>query len=217
MMNSATAPVTDVVSAPSWQRVVRRSLHSAMQIATKRRMGVTFVVFTALIVSDVVLWQSRPCNVLNLLDWGTLAGEALVLMGLLIRSWAAGTLHKADEITTSGPYGMVRNPLYIGSFLMMLGFSILLRDWLATWIVLGPILAMYLNKVRQEERFLARIFPHDWKAYETATPRFVPQFTAWPSLAGFSLKQWSSNREYQAVLASAVGLFAIWIWYAATA
>ncbi|QDU26030.1 hypothetical protein ETAA8_11020 [Anatilimnocola aggregata] len=215
-MNSAAAPANEAVSNPSWGTLSRRWWHVAFQLATRRRMGVTLVVFTTLIVCDVLLWKSRPCDVLNLTNWATLAGEALLLIGLFVRSWAAGTLHKSSEITKSGPYGLVRNPLYIGSFLMMLGFSILLRDWIAMWMVLGPLLAMYLNKVRQEEIHMARNFPDAWQAYEQSTPRFIPRWSR-PNLVGFSFRQWLYNREYQAVFASVIGLLALWIWHAATA
>ncbi len=208
MSMSASAPVV----SPGNFGPLRHGGYALLQLATRRRMGVTAILFAALIACDVLLWQTRPCDLLNLLDVGTLGGELLLLAGLLLRSWAAGTLHKAKELTTAGPYQFVRNPLYIGSFLMMFGFSLLLRDWIAIWMVLGPVLAMYLNKVRQEELYLARNFPDIWPAYSRATPRFVPQASHWPSLAGFSLQQWAQNREYQAVSASLLGLFALWCW-----
>lgn len=179
-------------------------------------MAVTAIVFTALVGCDVMLWQSRPCDLLDFTSPLTILGELLFFAGLLVRAWAAGTLTKCEQIVKQGPYQFVRNPLYLGSFLMMLGFSVLIRDWLAFWIVLGPLLAMYLNKVRQEERYLARIHPVEWPAYMQSTPRFFPEFNGWPSLAGFSFRQWAINREYQALIASVVGLFALWCWHAAT-
>jgi protein-S-isoprenylcysteine O-methyltransferase Ste14 len=217
MMNSAAAGVENTNSSWSVSAYLRFGIHQLLQLATRRRMRVTGIVFSILIVCDVLLWQTRPCNLLNPIDFATFAGEFLLLLGLALRSWAAGTLHKASEITSSGPYSLVRNPLYVGSFFMMLGFSILLRDWLATWIVLGPILAMYLNKVNQEERFLARCFPEAWSAYARRIPRFFPNFVQAPSFGGFSLAQWVHNREYQAVVATFLGLIAIWAWYAASA
>lgn len=216
MTNSATASATDAASGSSPLAVIRGGLMTVFQLATRRRMGVTTVIFTTLIVCDVLLWKTEPCNLLNPIDFATFAGEALLLAGLLLRSWAAGTLHKAQQITSVGPYSLLRNPLYVGSFLMMIGFSILLRDWIAAWVVLGPMLAMYLNKVNQEERFLARNFPDDWPAYASRIPRFFPTFVQAPNFAGFSLAQWVRNREYQAVLATCLGLLAIWAWHVAS-
>jgi protein-S-isoprenylcysteine O-methyltransferase Ste14 len=180
-------------------------------------MLVSSLVFTTLIVCDVVLWKTVPCNPLNVLDGRTAAAMLLVLAGVGLRSWAAGTLRKTEVVIRSGPYQFVRNPLYIGSFLMMLGFSLLLHDWIAFWIVLGPLLALYLNKVHQEELFLTRTFPTEWNAYAAEVPRFIPRLNAWPSLEGFSWRQWLANDEYQGVVATLAGLVAIWMWHLAVA
>lgn len=178
-------------------------------------MGVTAVVLTLLVLAHLVLWKTRPCDLLNPFDPSSVGGQLLILLGVCIRSWAAGTIHKSQTLTTSGPYAFVRNPLYIGSFLMMFGFALLLRDWIAMWIIVGPLLAMYLNKVRQEETFLARIFPDSWPAYIEQTPRFVPSRLSRPSFADFSWRQWAVNNEYQVLFASTIGLFAIWCWHRA--
>ncbi len=212
MSTSASAPVV----APATRTGLHPWAHAVLQLATRRRIALTAAVFIALVVCDVVLWKTRPCNLLDLTSGSTLAGELLLFTGLLIRSWAAGTLVKRQHLITDGPYQFVRNPLYIGSFLMMLGFSILIRDWLAIWIVLGPVLAMYLNKVRQEERWLAHHHADDWFAYTRATPRFLPKFESWPSFASFSFRQWVANHEYQALAGTAVGLLALWFWHHTT-
>lgn len=212
MSTSASAPAV----APA-KSTVRHWGTALLQLATRRRIGVSAALFTTLVVCDVLLWKTRPCNLFDLTDPGTLPGELLLLTGLVLRTWAAGTLFKSKQLITGGPYQFVRNPLYIGSFLMMFGFAILLRDWLAIWVVLGPVLAMYLNKVQQEERYLAFHFPEAWSAYAEQTPRFVPQWSGRPSLGGFSLRQWAQNREYQALAASLLGLVALWCWYQASA
>jgi protein-S-isoprenylcysteine O-methyltransferase Ste14 len=196
---------------------VRHGIYWLLQLATRRRMGVTTILFTALVIADVLLWKTRPCDLLNPFDPGTVGGELLIALGILLRLWAAGTILKSKSLTTTGPYAFVRNPLYIGSFLMMFGFALLLRDWVAMWIFLGPILAMYLNKVRQEETYLARNYPESWPAYAEQTPRFVPNLTRLPSFAGFSWQQWRINKEYNVIVASAIGLVTIWFWHRAMA
>ena len=42
----------------------------------------------------------------------------MAAVGLWIRGWSAGTIHKDEELTTTGPYAFARNPLYVGSFLI---------------------------------------------------------------------------------------------------
>jgi len=192
--------------------VIRSWGFAILQLATRKRIGLTLVIFAALITCDVMLWKTQPCDLFDWTSGTTVLGELLLAGGLLLRTWAAGTLRKRADLVTSGPYLFVRNPLYIGSFLMMLGFSVLLRDWLAVWIVLGPVLAMYLNKIRQEEKWLANHHPDTWPAYTRATPKFIPLVDRWPSFSGFSFRQWASNHEYQALLASAAGLIVLWLW-----
>ena len=50
-------------------------------------------------------------------------GAVLVALGLWIRAWSAGTIHKDEELTTTGPYAFTRNPLYMGR-VVSLGFDI---------------------------------------------------------------------------------------------
>lgn len=185
-----------------------------LQLATRRRIAISFILFTSLVVADLILWKTRPCDLFNPFDSGTLLGELLIVAGVALRTWAAGTIRKSKTLTMSGPYELVRNPLYVGSFLLMFGFAVLLRDWIAMWVFLGPILAMYLNKVRQEEIYLARNFPEVWPAYAEHTPRFVPHLRL-PSLSGFTWQQWTLNHEYQVIAASLLGLLAIWGWHRA--
>src|SRR5499427_1021080 len=53
-----------------------------------------------------------------------LIGAAVALPGLLLRAWASGHLRKNEALATTGPYAYTRNPLYLGSFLIGIGFTI---------------------------------------------------------------------------------------------
>ena len=46
--------------------------------------------------------------------WSLSVGSFIVLMGELIRVWATGHLKRNKEVTTSGPYAYLRDPLYLG-------------------------------------------------------------------------------------------------------
>ena len=58
-------------------------------------------------------------------------GAGVSLLGLLLRAWASGHLRKNDALATSGPYAYTRNPLYLGSFIMGLGFTLASGRWCA--------------------------------------------------------------------------------------
>ena len=129
---------------------------------------------------------------------------ALVLPGLLLRAYAAGYVKKNSELTTTGPYGRTRNPLYLGSFLAALGFVAASRN--AT-LVLGFVVlffAVYLPVIRSEERFLDGSFPA-FSAYMHQVPRLFPSFRARrdTSPSAFSLPLYRRHREYNAAMGAA--------------
>src|SRR4051812_28446814 len=133
--NTLVAPAREVFGSNLWKRF--------LEFVVRRRVRLTGILFVSLLAEDV--WNhTDPRNLANLTDYKVLLGLGLVLGGLMLRSWAAGTLHKRTELTMSGPYGLVRHPLYIGSFMMMVGFCQLIDDAENIWFVVGPILALYV-------------------------------------------------------------------------
>src|SRR5713226_8830752 len=70
-------------------------------------------------------WLARPTRT------SLLAGGLLLLPGLVLRGLASGHVQKDRMLTTSGPYGYTRNPLYLGSLVMAAGFAVAARSW---WI-----------------------------------------------------------------------------------
>jgi protein-S-isoprenylcysteine O-methyltransferase Ste14 len=176
----------------------------------RRRILISGILFGAMIVADF-LGGRKPHDVFNLADPVSVIGVVLVAAGLGLRSWAAGVLHKNSELTTTGPYGLLRNPLYAGSFLMMFGFCTLIGDPINFLLVLGPVLAIYVVKVRQEERQLSGRFPQAWAEYAKGTPRFLPRPRR-VGLAEWQFSQWVHHREYQAFAATIAALAALKIW-----
>jgi len=178
----------------------------------ERRVAVSMVLFTLLAAVDLVVFQRRPHDVFNPTDPLAVAGMLLVLAGLLVRSWAAGTLRKYKQLITTGPYAIVRNPLYVGSFLMMGGFCTLLGDWLTLVLVMLPMIVLYWLAVRDEEQGMAQAFPDQWPAYSARVPRFIPRL-ALPTREGWSLDQWRRNHEFNAWIGAAVALAGLRAWW----
>jgi protein-S-isoprenylcysteine O-methyltransferase Ste14 len=174
----------------------------------RRRVALSILLFGTLLTEDVIAGVV-PHDIFDWTNFKGMLGVACVLCGLAMRSWAAGFLIKDSELTTSGPYALIRNPLYLGSFLMIAGFCLVIDDRENIWIAPVMLLLIYLPKVRSEERGLASRFPEAWQRYSAATPRFVPRTLAWPQLTGWRLSQWRRSREYNAVLATMAGLVAL--------
>src|SRR5262245_40236752 len=83
-------------------------------LLVRRRVPISLVLFFALVLLDLLVFRSRPRNVLNVADPFAGGGVLLILAGLAVRTWAAGTLRKQRELAVTGPYAWVRHPLYCG-------------------------------------------------------------------------------------------------------
>lgn len=104
-----------------------------------------------------------------------LAGLAPVLCGAALRIWACGHLEKNKKLTTSGPYAFVQNPLYLGTFLILLGFGIMGRN---VWVLAAGALIFFVyympyKKGREGDRLKA-LFGEAFVAYNNAVPVLFP-------------------------------------------
>ena len=147
-------------------------------------------------------------------------GGAVALVGLLLRAWAAGHIRKNAQLATSGPYAFTRNPLYLGSFLLGLGFTIaagqprLLGGAWATLVFGGLFAALflgiYLPVMRVEAATMAELFGDEYSAYARSVPLFFPRLTPYKTATGegvrFDASLYMRYREYRAAL----GLLAAW-------
>lgn len=130
-------------------------------------------------------------------------GTALAGVGEALRIWAAGHLVRGDGLTRSGPYSWTRNPLYLGSTLLGIGFSIVANRW-ELWLLFGILLVgVFLPVIRAEADHLARRFPEIYGAYAEAVPLFIPRML--PQAGPWNEKRfcWDrvlTNREHLTVL-----------------
>jgi protein-S-isoprenylcysteine O-methyltransferase Ste14 len=143
-------------------------------------------------------WAARP-------TWRSMAlGAIVVVPGLLIRALASGHVRKNESLAISGPYAYTRNPLYLGSLLMGVGFAVAARSWAVGVALLVMFFVIYLPVIRDEEAFLRRTFP-EFEEYMRRVPRMFPRFTPLSddrdgAGAGFSLDLYLKHREYNALL-----------------
>jgi len=178
----------------------------------RRRVQISAVVFAAIIGLDLFVFHNRPRDIFKPTDAWAMVSLVLIVIGLLIRAWAAGMLRKQKELATAGPYAWVRHPLYFGSFLMMIGFGMIIHDPLTLWVIAGPLVWLYWQTIRSEERRVAKYFAADWAVYSAKVPRFIPYRLVRPTLGDWSLAQWLHNEEYQAWIGSGAALAALKVW-----
>jgi protein-S-isoprenylcysteine O-methyltransferase Ste14 len=139
--------------------------------------------------------------------WTLIVGAAVALPGLLLRAWASGHLRKNESLATNGPYAYTRNPLYLGSFLIGLGFTIAAGQVLLIIIFIVMILGIYLPVMRVESATLEELFGHKYRRYAQAVPIFLPRITRYAGgvrAKSFDPSLYKRYREYQAALGFAI-------------
>ena len=111
-----------------------------------------------------------------------LLGAAVVFAGEALRLWAVrhiGVISRtrADRLgplVATGPFSLVRNPLYLGNLALWVGFAVSARLlWMAPLIIVVAGLG-YHAIVRWEEQLLAARFGDSYREYAARVPRWVP-------------------------------------------
>ncbi|MFA5286673.1 MAG: isoprenylcysteine carboxylmethyltransferase family protein [Candidatus Omnitrophota bacterium] len=104
-------------------------------------------------------------------------GIALILLGQLIRVSARG--FKAEHskngnvLIKGGPYSLVRNPMYLGIFLIGLGVVLMLFKWWVVAIFIVFFIIRYILLIYQEEKKLKSLFPESYSVYCKEVPRRI--------------------------------------------
>jgi protein-S-isoprenylcysteine O-methyltransferase Ste14 len=138
------------------------------------------------------------------------AGACVSFLGLAIRAWASGHIRKNAELATSGPYAFTRNPLYFGSFLLGLGFTIASGRWLLAVLFAALFIGIYLPTMRVEASTMGQLFGSEFETYRRSVPLFFPRLTPYrhgdSGAVRFDGALYLRYREYRAAL----GLIIAW-------
>lgn len=150
--------------------------------------------------------------------WG---GVLLVAAGEGLRLWAVhhiGVISRTRSdrlgpLIASGPFGHVRNPLYLGNIALWLGFTISAGPWWLAPIVLLLLAVEYQAIVRWEEGLLAARIGDSYRRYLTQVPRWLPAWRGFPAdgdSRGFALRD-TLFSERSTLVAVALGYMLLWV------
>ena len=123
-------------------------------------------------------------------DLWVLASFLLSLSGVAIRCFTVGFVpagtsgrntggQRAHRLNTTGMYSVVRNPLYLGNFVIILGVLMSLMVW---WLVLICALGFFIYMERiilAEEAFLEETYSDEYRNWRARTPVIIPDFRLW--------------------------------------
>jgi Phospholipid methyltransferase len=163
-------------------------------------------------LAAAVLWFADPA------PRSIMVGGLVGALGLLIRAYAAGYLHKQEVLTVTGPYAYTRNPLYLGSAVLAVGAAIATRSWVSAFILLVYFAIFYSMVMRREEKELRLQHGAAFEEYARAVPLFLPHLrpakVAGITTRSFSFAQYKKNHEWQAALGFLLLIGALLlIWY----
>ncbi len=150
-------------------------------------------------------------------------GLVVALLGEFLRIWGvshAGSATRTtsgaggEELITSGPFAYVRNPLYLGNFLISLGFTIAAWAWMP-WmflLVLALFGIQYGLIISLEEEYLQKKFGPIYERYKNHVPRFFPRWRPWADADKRHANWKAAFRSEKSTLTSFLS-FAILLWF----
>lgn len=161
-----------------------------------------------LVIPVVGLALTRAARPTPGLPSGSLAiGVLIAFVGLGVRAYTVGTAAPgtsgrntlaqiADHLNTTGPYSVVRHPLYLGTLLTWIGLTLATGVWWAVVVTLVAFGGFYGRITRAEEYFLDQRFGDDFRIWARATPAFVPALQQWRAPAYRFAPSIAARQEY---------------------
>jgi len=145
------------------------------------------------------------------------AGMSLILLGFLFRISARGYKEEkssnGNALVKDGPYAVIRNPMYFGTFTIGTGIVVMLLE---PWVFLlfsGIFLLIYIPQMKKEEKTLLDKFGGEYKEYCAATPKYFPRIDYLFRLDKYvSLKPFWIRKEIVSIITTVAVVILIEIW-----
>jgi protein-S-isoprenylcysteine O-methyltransferase Ste14 len=124
----------------------------------------------------------------------------LAVAGLVLRAWTVGVAapgtsgrntrrQKATTLNTTGPYSMIRHPLYLANWLIVLALALFPHSWLAAPVVASIAAGYYVCIAKREEAFLREQFGSRFEQWAERVPALIPQMSLYvPAQRAFDFK-----------------------------
>jgi protein-S-isoprenylcysteine O-methyltransferase Ste14 len=163
--------------------VFRRSTATSQKRDSGSVVWLNLIIYgsIALGVGAALTGVGRIAMLGNLLPW---VGLCLIVAGLVVRwlsiarLWRYFTVDVAispdHRLLTSGIYGIIRHPSYLGSIVSFLGLGVALSSWIALLLIAVPVTGSFLGRIVIEEKALREAFGEEYLEYCERTKRLVP-------------------------------------------
>jgi len=138
-------------------------------------------------------------------------GMPLAVLGMVMRLYASGHIMKNQELAQTGPYALVRHPLYTGNVLLVGGFALANATLWAIPLALVFFWFYYPTAIEYEDRKLHRIFGETWERWARETPALVPNFRRASEFWQGNWSLYRSLRRNGEVIIALLVLFCIYL------
>ncbi len=172
------------------------------------------------ITAIVMLLIAKPDN------WSYfIAGLILFVLGQIVRMLSSACIIKSKTLTKTGPYAAARNPLYLGTFIMTLGFMLTLSSpthqlrTIGVWIfAIVAFSWIYRKTILAEEEFLLETYGQDYATYKKTVNSIIPKLGSLSNFfdsSVYSQETFKKNKEWRGMIAmtSLIIFVAVRIYY----
>jgi protein-S-isoprenylcysteine O-methyltransferase Ste14 len=163
--------------------------------STGRRFSVTtwsgvFILTILYITIGILLWKPIPLETSPFFQvFLVLTGSIFYFPGIFLYLWGFKTLgslfgvststraqiYEQHQLVKSGPYSLVRHPMYLGVILAAAGAFLIFHTW--AMVLYAPSALSVILRARREDDILASEFGDSWVDYCKRVPAWMPRFT----------------------------------------
>ena len=162
----------------------------------KNRLLVSKILLIAFIVVLVIADHGSIQKFTGLSLFLKISGFILILIGGFGRLWSSLYIegNKNEKLISRGPYSMMRNPLYVFSLMLLVGYCCAIQSIAVLTLFLVLFVLIYMPTIYNEEKILLNRHSDTYKSYYDKTPRFIPNFKLYkghtdPSMADINIKK----------------------------
>ncbi len=135
-------------------------------IPTRRKKLRTLLVFSGLVLYVLGFASVEPV-------WFLIAC-AIMFLGMILRLWSKGHLRQNRELTSMGPYRLVRHPFYLANGLIDAAICLIIYRIDVAAIYFPFWFFAYFRTIRREERNLETLFGEKFREYKARVPCLIP-------------------------------------------
>lgn len=166
-------------------------------------------IFISNILTFLVIIISKPES-LKLF----LTGLVFVITGEIVRIISSACIKKNASLSVNGPYSLCRNPLYLGTFLIIIGILIQISsshiiETVISWLIVLTVFPyVYYVTIKSEEKFLNEKFGNEFSDYVKRVPCIIPRISCISEIfkiENYSYANFIKNKEYRGIF-SVIGI-----------